>query len=397
MKRIYLVTLIYLIAVFSISAHKRAIIKLYPEAAVDTIPHALYGLLINDVDDLITGGLWVGTPSQIAHTEGYRNDAIMALRALNVPVLRWTASSKRDTTEVMKFDKKEFAKLCNHLQCMPAEVRGVNVQHYVAPRYRDKTLPLFGETPIDDSYFILSQGMQPQRVLQEQSAVLNRQKKDKLQLVLNEWGILPDVSDEEIAQQSTLRDALLVAMCLNTFHQHRQRLKMANLALVTNNVPTLLLTKENRLAVTPTYHVLKMYTVHQNARFVPLEVVCDTLIIDDDEFLPLLSATASMDAKGKMTLSISNIDLNREQTVTINLTGMKVGKVSGDVLTACEVTAANSVDEPDRVAPAPFSNLKLRKGILTLRLPAKSVVNVALDKIPEPLMLFGEGELAVAE
>lgn len=397
MKRIYLLTLLYLIAVFQISAHKRAIIKLYPDAAVDTIPKALYGLLISDADDLINGGLWVGSDTVIAHADGYRVDAIQALRELKVPMLQWRVTPQNDSTGVQCFGREEYRKLCNHLHCTTADVRGMTLQHYVAPKYRNKTIPLFGETPIDDSYYILAQGVQIHRLLNQQGARLKKAANESDQLVLSEWGILPDASDEQLAAQSTLRDALMVAMCFNTYHQHLHRLKMANMALVTNGVPALLVTQGRRMALTPTYHVLKMYTVHQSARLVPIEVICDTLIISEDDYLPMLNATASMDAKGKMTISISNVDLEREQTVTINLNGMNIGRVSGHILTASEVTAANTVDQPDKVAPAPFSNLKMRKGILTLRLPAKSVVNVALNKIPAPQMLFGEGDFALAE
>jgi alpha-N-arabinofuranosidase len=44
----------------------------------------------------IDGGIWVGPGSSIANTRGYRNDVLEALKALQVPVLRWPGGCYAD-------------------------------------------------------------------------------------------------------------------------------------------------------------------------------------------------------------------------------------------------------------------------------------------------------------
>lgn len=45
----------------------------------------------------IYGGIWVGPESSIPNTRGYRNDVVGALRALNVPLVRWPGGCFGDT------------------------------------------------------------------------------------------------------------------------------------------------------------------------------------------------------------------------------------------------------------------------------------------------------------
>lgn len=49
----------------------------------------IYGQFAEHLGRLIYGGLWVGEESSIPNTHGLRNDVVMALKELHVPVLRW--------------------------------------------------------------------------------------------------------------------------------------------------------------------------------------------------------------------------------------------------------------------------------------------------------------------
>jgi alpha-N-arabinofuranosidase len=56
---------------------------------------------------------------------------------------------------------------------------------------------------------------------------------------------------------------------LNTFNNHCDRVRMANVAQAINVLQSVILTNEEKLILTPTYHVMEMYNVHQDALMLP--------------------------------------------------------------------------------------------------------------------------------
>src|SRR4030095_15444425 len=69
-----------------------------------------------------------------------------------------------------------------------------------------------------------------------------------------------------LGQQSTMRDAMLAGLTLNTFNRHADKVAMANVAQLVNCLQSLFLTHEDKFVVTPTFHVFDMYSSHQGAQ-----------------------------------------------------------------------------------------------------------------------------------
>jgi alpha-N-arabinofuranosidase len=57
----------------------------------------IYGQFSEQLGEGITTGIWVGENSTIPNIHGYRRDAVEALQALHVPVLRWPGGCYADT------------------------------------------------------------------------------------------------------------------------------------------------------------------------------------------------------------------------------------------------------------------------------------------------------------
>ena len=57
---------------------------------------------------------------------------------------------------------------------------------------------------------------------------------------------------------------------LNIFNNHCERVRMANLAQIVNVLQSVILTNKQKIILTPTYHVMEMYNVHQDARMIPV-------------------------------------------------------------------------------------------------------------------------------
>ena len=65
---------------------------------------------------------------------------------------------------------------------------------------------------------------------------------------------------------------MIAGLTLNILNNHCDRVKMANLAQCVNVLQAVILTKEEKMILTPTYWVMEMYNVHQNAMMLPLTI-----------------------------------------------------------------------------------------------------------------------------
>ena len=117
----------------------------------------------------------------------------------------------------------------------------------------------------------------------------------------------------------------------------------------------------------------------QPATYLPFEISCQQVSVRDKRTLPLISATASKNKDGKIHISLSNVDVDNEQEVIVNLPGIQATKAAGEMLTSAQVTDYNSFENPDKVKLVPFKEVKINKGILKIKLPAKSIVTVELQ------------------
>ena len=107
----------------------------------------------------------------------------------------------------------------------------------------------------------------------------------KIALVVDEWGgwydVEPGTNGAFLFQQNTMRDAMIAGATLNIFNNHCDRVKMANLAQCINVLQAVILTNEEKMILTPTYHVMEMYNVHQDAALIPLEITSNDYTLGD--------------------------------------------------------------------------------------------------------------------
>ena len=136
----------------------------------------------------------------------------------------------------------------------------------------------------------------------------------KVALVVDEWGgwyaPLPGSNPGFLVQQNSLRDAVLAALNLNIFARHADRVRMANIAQMINVLQAMILTDKEKMVLTPTYYVYKMYVPFQDATFVPVAFNAGTYTHGDIS-LPRVDAIAAKDASGKLWLEITNLDPNQ--------------------------------------------------------------------------------------
>ncbi|GAB6013325.1 alpha-L-arabinofuranosidase C-terminal domain-containing protein [Viscerimonas tarda] len=143
----------------------------------------------------------------------------------------------------------------------------------------------------------------------------------------------------------------------------------------------MVLTKGDKMLLTPTYHVFEMYKVHHGAINLPLEIATGTREIRN-RAVPAISASASK--KGDViNITLANMDLEKGQEITINLSDDKEIKplvVNGRILTSKNITDYNTFENPGLVKPQVFTDAKISKGQLTVKMPAKSIITLEIKR-----------------
>jgi alpha-L-arabinofuranosidase len=261
------------------------------------------------------------------------------------------------------------------------EMNGLSMHSYTVgsfpPAYKSVG---FGEA---DYSKILQLTLQMDGLIGKYSAIMDKYDPDKkIALVVDEWGAwyapTPGSNPGFLVQQNSIRDAILASLNLNIFARHAERVRMANIAQMVNVLQAMIMTDKEKIVLTPTYHVFKMYVPFQDATFVPVTFNAG-IYKNGDITLPRVDAIAAKDAKGKLWLAITNLDPNQSIEIDASVSGMKAKSASGEILTAPQVDSVNTFDAPNTVAPKAIS-AKAEGGKLVLTLSPKSVTVVSVDQ-----------------
>ena len=258
-------------------------------------------------------------------------------------------------------------------------MQGLALHYYCGSGRTSRSATEFTET---DWFAQLQRALRMDDLVTGHSAIMDQYDPDKrVALIVDEWGawhqVEPGTNPGFLYQQNSLRDALVAGVTLNIFHKHCERVKMANIAQIVNVLQAMILTDGPKMIVTPTYHVFDMYKVHHDATMLPVELQCSDYTFDNDS-IPSVSASASKDESGTIHISLCNLDPNKEAVVNCAIEGAEPKSITGQVLTAKEMTAHNTFDNPEAVKPVAFTNFKLDGNILSTTLPSKSVVVLAV-------------------
>ncbi|TYT25238.1 alpha-N-arabinofuranosidase [Luteimonas viscosa] len=229
----------------------------------------------------------------------------------------------------------------------------------------------------------LKAALRMDELITKHSEIMDRHDPEKkVALYVDEWGTwykgVDGVNPGFLHQQNTLRDALVASLHFDIFSRHAERVKMANIAQMVNVLQAMILTKDAQMLLTPTYHVFEMYKPWQDSTHLPFE-------LETPEYrhggiaVPAVHGSAVRGKDGKVYVALTNLDPDMAANVTASIRGLQATNVSGRVLTAGAITAHNSFDQPETVKPAAFDGARLAGGTLTVALPAKSVVVLALQ------------------
>ncbi|MEJ2005064.1 MAG: alpha-L-arabinofuranosidase C-terminal domain-containing protein [Cyclobacteriaceae bacterium] len=215
-------------------------------------------------------------------------------------------------------------------------IEGVALHSYSVIDWQNKG-PATGFS--EEHYFgTMRSALRMEELVTRHSTIMDKYDPQKrIALVVDEWGGWYNVEEGTnpgfLYQQNTMRDAMIAGVTLNIFNNHAERVKMANLAQTINVLQAVILTDEEKMLLTPTYHVMKMYNVHQDATLLP--VMFDNVNYEyEGQSLPAISISASRDEGGKVHISMVNIDMNESHSVSLNLRGADLKNASASILTS---------------------------------------------------------------
>jgi len=228
----------------------------------------------------------------------------------------------------------------------------------------------------------MKKSLKMEEMVTKHSAIMDQYDQFKrVALVVDEWGtwykVEPGTNPGFLYQQNTMRDAIAAACNLNIFNNHADRVRMANIAQVVNVLQAMILTEGEKMVLTPTYHVFDLFKVHQNAMMLPVRAVSSDYVFKGNR-LPAVNCSASIDSRGKVHISLCNIDPGVSKSVTVDMKQFEVGTISGKVLSSDKMNAHNTFERPDEVKPTNFSGFTQAGGSIDVTMPPMSVVVLEL-------------------
>ena len=240
----------------------------------------------------------------------------------------------------------------------------------------------------DQYYWAIAKcGVGIEEVLKKHIAIMDEyDPRNHVKLLVDEWGTWWDEEPGSVRghlyQQNTMRDAMVAAVSLNTFHQYTKRIGMTNIAQIANVLQSMVLTKGDKMVLTPTYYVFKMYTDNMEAINIPLYTISDTFKAENEQkgsperVAPYVSASASKAKDGTVNINLANADLDNSNKVTIDLATIK-GKIQkATILTSKDMKDHNTFEKPNVVAPANFKGATIKDGKLIVDMPKMSIVTI---------------------
>lgn len=258
-------------------------------------------------------------------------------------------------------------------------MQGLALHYYCGTGRSSRSATKFEE---GDWFYLLKNALRIEELVSKHSAIMDKYDPEKrVALIVDEWGswhaVEPGTNPGFLYQQNTLRDALVAGISLNIFNQHCDRVRMANIAQTVNVLQSMILTDNEKMVLTPTYHVFEMYTVHHDATLLPAELTCAKYEQGGDD-IPGLNVSASRGKDQQIHVTLCNLNPNSAAEVSCEFTGFKPSAAEGRVLTAPEMQAYNTFEKPNTVQPAAFRSLSLKENGLSATIPPKSVVLLSI-------------------
>jgi alpha-N-arabinofuranosidase len=183
---------------------------------------------------------------------------------------------------------------------------------------------------------------------------------------LNNWPYAPRLLEDEYS----VTDAVVVGSLLICLLKHADRVQAACLAQLVNVIAPIM-TEPGGPAWRQTIFFPFAITARR-AQGTVLQLAVDSPSYDTAEHgsVPLVDAVATIDDSGVVAVFLVHRGLDTPMTVSIEIGSLGAVGISETVTLADDdPTASNTLEHPQRVAPAPNRSARTENGVLTVDLP----------------------------
>ena len=234
-----------------------------------------------------------------------------------------------------------------------------------------------------DWYLTMSKASFMETLVRRHDEIMTKYDPEKrVALVVDEWGtwfaVEKGTNPGFLYQQSTIRDALVAGITLNTFNNHCDRVRIANIAQAVNVLQSPVLTEGAKMIKTPTWYVFHMYKPHMDATSLATRVATNQ-IGPEDSRVDAVTASASH-KKNIYTVTLTNAELKGKKEINVTLAGLK-GKIkdaAATILTAKEMHLCNSFAKPNELKEKTLDVKLSGANELFVTVPAMSVVTIEI-------------------
>jgi alpha-N-arabinofuranosidase len=258
-------------------------------------------------------------------------------------------------------------------------IEGLSLHSYTVGKWP----PSYKATGFDEADYatLLNETLHMETLIRTNAAIMDRyDPQKKVSLAVDEWGSwlapTPGTNPGFLEQQNSQRDALIAALNLNIFARHADRVRMANIAQMINVLQAMILTDRDKMILTPTYYVFRMYVPFQDATFLPVTLAAGSYVHGEIS-VPRVDAIAARAVNGRLWLALTNLDPTRAAQVEVSAAGVK--RATGETLSSAGIDSVNTFDAPTTVAPQPIAVKSSGGGQIVLKLAPHSVTVVALE------------------
>ena len=257
---------------------------------------------------------------------------------------------------------------------------GLSLHYYTTPnvyRWRGKALEF------DDTEYAvtIAKAQKIDEIVTRHSEIMNRyDPKKRVGLMVDEWGTWYDVEEGTnpgfLYQQNTMRDAIVAGLTLNIFNKHSDRVRMANIAQLVNVLQSPILTDGEKMVLTPTYYVFKMFADHQEQTLLGSYITTKKYEAADREY-PQLIESASVGEDGTITATIVNTSQHESAEIDCQIADFAVSDVKAEILSG-DAHDYNDFGKTQTVQTVGFDDYSMKPDGFTAVLPACSVVKFTI-------------------
>lgn len=264
------------------------------------------------------------------------------------------------------------------------KAQGISLHYYTIPGDSWENKGSATDFTVSEYYKTLARAYRIEELISNHIAVMDCVNPQKwVKLVIDEWGtwydVEPGTNPGFLYQQNTMRDAMVAAISLNVFNKHSDRIMMANIAQTVNVLQAMILTDAEKMLLTPTYYVFKLFKEHQSNTLLGSFITTDKINSSEaDLSCPRLIESASIDENGFIYATVANISDSEEREIYCQIADRKIKAVNAQQLSGA-ISDKNDFDSTDRVTIKPHRLNEIYTDGFKTVLPPCSVVKFVIE------------------